>query len=410
MSCLPPLVTPWEVDQLKMQLAEAAGGRRFLLQGGDCAERFDECEAEGITNKIKVLLQMSLVLVHGIQKPVIRVGRFAGQYAKPRSADLETRDGTELPAFRGDIVNASAFEAGAREPDPERMLEGYSRAALTLNYIRALTRGGFADLHHPENWNLGFIEKSELAEEYGGILNSVARALRFVENVLGVHAEALDRVDFFASHEALLLPYEEAQTRQADGRWYNLNTHLPWIGARTLQSDGAHVEYCRGIANPVGVKVAHTMQPDTLLRLLDTLDPEREPGRITLIHRFGNHRVAESLPPLIRAVRAAGRVPLWCCDPMHGNTKSTAAGVKTRHFGEILSELQQAFDVHRAEGSTLGGVHFELSGENVTECVGGASGIGEADLHRAYKSEVDPRLNYEQALEMAMLVAHMLQS
>jgi 3-deoxy-7-phosphoheptulonate synthase len=404
MSCLPPLVTPWEVDQLKSQLAEAAAGKRFLLQGGDCAERFDECEADGITNKIKVLLQMSLVLVHGIQKPVIRVGRFAGQYAKPRSADLETREGASLPAFRGDIVNASAFDMEAREPDPERMLRGYERAALTLNYIRALTRGGFADLHHPENWDLGFLSKSELAEEYHQILRSVAQALRFMESVLGVHAEALDRVDMFASHEALLLPYEEAQTRGS----YNLSTHLPWIGARTLQLDGAHIEYIRGIANPIGLKISHTVTPDNLLRLLDIVDPDREPGRITLIHRFGHERIEPVLPMLIRAIKAEGRMPLWCCDPMHGNTKSTSTGIKTRHFGDILSELQHAFDIHRAERSTLGGVHFELSGENVTECIGGASGIAEADLSRMYKSEVDPRLNYEQALEMAMLVAHKL--
>lgn len=404
LSCLPPLVTPWEVDHLKSQLADAAAGRRFLLQGGDCAERFEECEPVGITNKIKVLLQMSLVLVHGIQKPVIRVGRFAGQYAKPRSVDTETRNGTELPAFRGDIVNDSVFDAAAREPDPERMMRGYERAALTLNYIRALTRGGFADLHHPENWELGFIKKSELKQEYGAILKSVAQALRFMENVLGVHAETPERVDFFTSHEALLLPYEEAQTRGS----YNLSTHLPWIGARTLQHDGAHVEYCRGLANPIGVKISHTVTADSLLRLLDILDPHREPGRITLIHRFGHERIASILPPLIRAVRAEGRLPLWCCDPMHGNTKTTATGIKTRHFGEILSELQQAVDLHRAEGGTLGGVHFELSGENVTECIGGASGVVEADLSRAYKSEVDPRLNYEQALEMAMLVAHKL--
>jgi 3-deoxy-7-phosphoheptulonate synthase len=353
---------------------------------------------------------MSLVLVHGIQKPVIRVGRFAGQYAKPRSSDHETRGGAALPAFRGDIVNASSFDAESREPDPQRMLRGYERAALTLNYIRALTRGGFADLHHPENWELGFLSKSELAAEYRLILKHVASALRFMENVLDVRAEALRRVDFFASHEALLLPYEQAQTREANGRWYNLTTHLPWIGARTLQADGAHVEFCRGIANPLGLKISAAVTPDALLRLLDIVDPDREPGRIVLIHRFGQERIAGCLPPLLRAVRAEGRAALWCCDPMHGNTKSTAGGIKTRHFADILSELQQAFDIHASEGSTLGGVHFELSGENVTECVGGASGIAEADLARAYKSEVDPRLNYEQALEMAMLVAHKLGS
>lgn len=408
LAALPPLVTAWEVDQLRGQLAEAAAGKRFLLQGGDCAESFGECDAATITNKIKVLLQMSLVLVHGIEKPVIRVGRFAGQYAKPRSADTETRDGVTLPCYRGDVVNASAFTEEARTPDPRLMLRGYELAALTLNYIRALARGGFADLHHPENWELGFLGRSALAEEYRHILRSVAHALRFMENVLGIHADAMERVDFFASHEALLLPYEEAQTRPVGGRWYNLSTHLPWIGARTLDLDGAHIEYFRGIVNPIGVKVAPSVDGGRLLRLLEVLDPNREPGRITLIHRFGHERIGDCLAPLLRAVKAEGRQLLWCCDPMHGNTKTTTSGIKTRHFSDILSELQQAFDIHHAEGSTLGGVHFELSGDHVTECVGGASGVEEADLHRAYKSAVDPRLNYEQALEMAMLVAHKL--
>lgn len=406
---MPPLVTAWEIEQLKRQIAEAAAGKRFLLQGGDCAESFTDLGASAITNKIKILLQMSLVLVHGIEKPVIRVGRLAGQYAKPRSADGETRDGVTLPSYRGDIVNGSAFDAAARTPDPRLMLRGYERAALTLNYVRALTRGGFADLHHPENWELGFIRKSALADEYEEIVRNVRRALRFMENVLGVHAEGMERVDIYTSHEGLLLPYEQAQTRLANGgRWYNVATHLPWIGARTLQLDGAHLEYFRGISNPIGVKVSASITPDELLRVLEILDPQREPGRITLIHRFGHDKIAACLPPVVRAVIGDGREVLWCCDPMHGNTKSTVSGIKTRHFGEILSELQQAFDLHSAEGTTLGGVHFELSGENVTECVGGSSGIGEADLHRAYKSEVDPRLNYEQALEMAMLVAHRL--
>jgi 3-deoxy-7-phosphoheptulonate synthase len=408
LAALPPLVTPWEIEQLKAQIAEAASGRRFLLQGGDCAESFNDLGRSAVTNKIKILLQMSLVLVHGIQKPVIRVGRMAGQYAKPRSADVETRDGVTLPCYRGDIVNGSAFTASARTADPVLMLRGYERAAMTLNYVRALTRGGFADLHHPENWELGFIRKSELADEYREIVGNVSRALRFMENVLGIHAEAMERVDIYTSHEGLLLPYEQAQTRNSGGRWYNVSTHLPWIGARTLQQDGAHIEYFRGIANPIGLKVAASLEPDTLLRLLDVLDPDREPGRITLIHRFGHDKIASCLPPVIRAVKSEERAVLWCCDPMHGNTKSTVSGIKTRHFAEILSELQQAFEVHASEGSTLGGVHFELSGENVTECVGGLSGVEEADLHLAYKSEVDPRLNYEQALEMAMLVAHKL--
>jgi 3-deoxy-7-phosphoheptulonate synthase len=407
---LPPLVTPGEVEALRAQLADAAAGRKFLLQGGDCAESFDDCTAPAIVNRIKVLLQMSLVLVHGSEKPVIRVGRFAGQYAKPRSSDTEIRDGLSLPTYRGDIVNRKGFDECARIPDPELLLRAYERSALTLNYTRAVVRGGLADLHHPENWNIGFIQKAELAKEYGQILDSVSHALRFMENVLGVHAEAMQHVDLYTSHEGLHLAYESAVTRLDDGRWYNLSTHLPWIGARTASVEGAHVEYFRGISNPIGIKVAAANSPDDCLRVLDTLDPHHQPGRVTLIHRFGAGNIRQGLPPLIRAVRASGRQVLWCCDPMHGNTKTTAGGIKTRHFADILSELEGAFDVHAAEGSYLGGVHLELSGEDVTECVGGASGITESDLARAYKSDVDPRLNYEQALEVAMLIAHRLRS
>ncbi|MBC7926689.1 MAG: 3-deoxy-7-phosphoheptulonate synthase class II [Bryobacteraceae bacterium] len=410
LSQYPPLVTPWEVEALKRQLADASMGSRFLLQGGDCAESFAECAGEPIVSKIKILLQMSLVLVHGIEKPVIRVGRMAGQYAKPRSEGVETREGVTLPTYRGDIINGSAFHRESRIPDPQRMLRGYEKAALTLNYVRALARGTFADLHHPENWESGFLQGSELSQDYSQILRNVSRSLRFLENVLHVHADAMQSVEFFTSHEGLLLPYEQAQTREQDGRWYNLSTHLPWIGARTLQPGGAHVEYFRGISNPIGIKVSATLQPDTLLQLLDTLDPHREPGRITLIHRFGRELIATRLPDIVQAVRGEGRVVLWCCDPMHGNTRTTTSGVKTRFFTDILSELEQAFEIHDRLGTRLGGVHFEMSGENVTECIGGSSGIQEADLGRAYKSEVDPRLNYEQALEIAMLIAHRLQN
>jgi 3-deoxy-7-phosphoheptulonate synthase len=408
LAALPPLVTAWEVDDLRKQLAEAAAGKRFVLHGGDCAESFGDCTAGVITRKIQILLQMSLVLVHGIQKPVVRIGRLAGQYAKPRSSESETRNGCTLPSYRGDIVNRPGFDAQSRSPDPELMLQGYSRAALTLNYVRSLARGGFADLHHPENWETGFIRRSALAGEYTQIVRNVSSALRFMENVLGVQAEGMNRVDFFTSHEGLLLPYEQAQTRECAGRWYNLSTHLPWIGARTLALDGAHVEYFRGISNAIGVKVSASLQPPDLLRLLDVLDPEREAGRITLIHRLGCGQIAACLPALVRAVQASGRTVLWACDPMHGNTRATMNGYKTRYFSDILSELEQAFDIHAAEGSALGGVHLELSGENVTECVGGSSGIEEGDLSRAYKSEVDPRLNCEQALELAMLIAHKL--
>ena len=307
-------------------------------------------------------------------------------------------------------MNRKSFDAASRIPDPELLLRAYERAALTFNYTRSLIRGSLADLHHPEKWNIGFVQKAELAKEYAQILDSVSRALRFMENVLGVQAEAMQRVDLYTSHEGLHLPYEEAITREEAGRWYNLSTHFPWIGARTAALDGAHIEYFRGIGNPIGIKVAGGTDAETCLRVLDVVDPDREPGRVTLIHRFGSEKIRACLPGLIRGIKASGRQVVWCCDPMHGNTKTTSGGIKTRHFEDILSELAAAFDVHAAEGSYLGGVHLELSGEDVTECVGGASGITESDLARAYKSDVDPRLNYEQALEVAMLMAHHLRS
>ena len=404
---MPPLVTPWEVEALKTQLADAARGRRFLLEGGDCAERFADCDPAVIADKLKILLQMSLVLVQGSQRPVIRVGRFAGQYTKPRSEDFETQDGVTLESYRGDLVNRPAFTEAGRTPDPQLLLQGFGRAALTLNYIRALSRGGFADLHHPEYWDLGWVRHSPLAAEYRRMVGSIAESLRFLENVLDIHASEIERVDFYTCHEGLHLSYEEALTRRDEqsGRWYNLSTHFPWIGMRTSAPDGAHVEYFRGIANPIALKVGPSMTPEILRRLLEELDPRNEPGRLTLIHRFGCEHIAAGLAPLIDVVRAGGKTVLWCADPMHGNTRLTADGVKTRRFGEILSELEQAFDIHTAAGSRLGGVHIELTGENVTECIGGARGLAEEDLGRAYKSEVDPRLNYEQALEMAMLIA-----
>lgn len=403
---MPPLVTPGEIDALKAQLADAAEGRRFLLQGGDCAERFDDCVPELITDKLKILLQMSVVLVHGSKRPVIRVGRVAGQYAKPRSEDLETCDGVTLPSYRGDIVNRPEFTAAGRTSDPQLLLRGYGRAALTLNFVRALVKGGFADLHHPEYWDLDWVRHSPLAAEYRRIVATISDSLRFLENVLAIHAEEIQRVDFFTSHEGLHLDYEEAQTKPAaHGRYYNLSTHFPWIGMRTAGIDDAHVEYFRGIANPIGLKIGPSTTPDGLRRLIETLDPMREPGRLTLIHRFGAEGIASCLPPLIDAARASGRKVLWCSDPMHGNTRTTGDGVKTRDFSDILAELEQAFDIHAACGSHLGGVHFELTGENVTECTGGARGLSESDLGRDYRSEVDPRLNYEQALELALLTA-----
>src|ERR1035437_5798820 len=404
---LPPLVTSWEVETLKRRLAEAARGRCFLLQGGDCAESFEDCTSEIITAKLKVLLQMSLVLVEGSKKPVIRVGRLAGQYAKPRSEGWETRAGITLPAYRGDLVNRPEFTESARVADPELLLCAYERSALTLNFIRALVKDGFADLHHPEYWDLDFVKGSPLAEQYRRMVRTVVESLRFFENVFRTRTGQMDWMDFFTSHEGLHLVYEEARTRCVPRRegWYNLSTHFPWIGMRTADPDGAHVEYFRGIANPIAVKVGPGMTAERLIELIGILHPQNEPGRLSLIHRFGCERIATALPRLIEAVGRTGKTVLWCCDPMHGNTRLTAEGVKTRDFGDILSELEQAFDIHAACGSLLAGVHFELTGENVTECIGGARGLTDGDLGRAYRSGVDPRLNCEQALEMAMLLA-----
>ena len=407
LSELPPLVTSWEVEALKSQLADAAEGRAFLLQGGDCAESFDDCTSTVIANKLKVLLQMSLVLVHGSQRRVIRVGRFAGQYAKPRSADFEEQAGQSLPAYRGDLINRTPFTPADRAFDPLLLLRGYERAALTLNFIRALVDGGFADLHHPEYWDLDFVQHSPLAEDYRRIVAGIGDALRFMETLAGQQVGEMNRVDFFTSHEGLHLLYEQAQTRRVPHRkgWYNLSTHFPWIGMRTATRGGAHVEYFRGIANPIAVKIGPSTTPAELLELVSVLSPQNEPGRLTLIHRFGVRSVAERLPPLVEAVERAGRHVLWACDPMHGNTEATPQGRKTRRFEHILEELEQAFELHQRIGSGLGGVHLELTGENVTECIGGARGLDATELDRDYRSQVDPRLNCEQALEMVMRIA-----
>ena len=403
---LPPLVTSWEILALKQQLAEAQEGRRFLLQGGDCAENFAECTSDVISNRLKVLLQMSLVLVHGLRLPVVRVGRFAGQYAKPRSADSETRDGVSLPVYRGDIVNAPDFDAASREPDPRRMIKAHARSAMTMNFVRSLIDGGFADLHHPEYWDLRWVGHSPLAAEYQNMVASIGDAVRFMETLSGAEVHNINRVDFFTSHEALLLPYEEAQTREVPRQWgwFNLSTHFPWIGMRTAALDGAHIEYFRGIRNPIGLKIGPSVTADQLLGVLDALSPDNEPGRMTLIHRMGAAKVAEKLPPLLEAVRREGRRVLWVCDPMHGNTETAANGYKTRRFDNIRSEIEHSFDLHAAAGTRLGGVHLELTGEDVTECTGGARELTDVDLARAYRSTVDPRLNYEQALETAMLI------
>ena len=350
---------------------------------------------------------MSLVLLHGLKKPVVRIGRMAGQYAQPRSADTETRDGGSLPRFRGDLVNRSPFTPEDRIPDPQLILRGYERAALTLNFVRSLIDGGFADLHHPENWDLDWVGHSTMADRYREILRSISDSLDFLESILGRAVHHTQRADIYAAHEGLHLSYEQAQTRFLEHRqrWYDLTTHYPWIGMRTAQIDGAHVEYFRGICNPMGIKIGPGMTPEWLQKLLAVLNPNNEPGRISLIHRFGANSIEEGLPPLIRAVRETGAPVLWVCDPMHGNTESTADGTKTRRFDNIVRELELAYEVHAGEGSYLGGVHLELTGENVTECTGGARGLTDADLAQAYKSAVDPRLNYEQAMEIAMRIA-----
>jgi 3-deoxy-7-phosphoheptulonate synthase len=405
---LPPLVTSWEVERLKEQVAEAQDGKRFLLQGGDCAETLADCRPSIIANKLKILLQMSLVLIHASRRPVIRVARLAGQYAKPRSSPTETRDGVTLPSYFGDLVNQPEFTAEARRSDPRALLDAYGHSAMTLNFVRSLAIGGFADMHHPEYWDLGFLSRADLPDalrrQYRETTERLAEALRFMEAIGERAVEELTRVTFYTSHEGLNLHYESAQTRTVPRRTghYLLTTHMPWIGERTRAIDGAHVEFFRGIQNVVGVKLGPKVSPDEVVRLFEVLSPTNEPGKLVAITRMGAAQVERALPPIVEAVRRAGRRVLWVCDPMHGNGITTATGLKTRSFEDILAELERTFDVHAALGTVMGGVHFELTGEDVTECIGG--GLSEADLDRRYLSVCDPRLNYRQALELALRV------
>ncbi|MCO4744875.1 MAG: 3-deoxy-7-phosphoheptulonate synthase [Proteobacteria bacterium] len=404
---LPPLVHAGEVDHLRAQLARVAAGEAFLLQGGDCAERFVDCARAPIEAKLKILLQMSLVLTWGARIPVVRVARMAGQYAKPRSRDTEVVEGYgEIACYRGDHVNG--HHPSERRPDPKRLVDAYFHSAATMNYARALLDGGFADLQEADHWDLGFVRHAERRAAYEDMSARILDALDFMR-VTGVEDPALHSVDLWSSHEGLLLPWEEAQTFEMNGRAYNLGAHFLWIGDRTRQVDGAHVEYFRGIANPIGVKCGPTMATDELLRLLDALDPDHEAGRITLITRYGAENAAKMLPAHVRAVQSSGRKVVWSSDPMHGNTTSAATGVKTRNFDRILSELRTVFEVHESEGTHLGGVHFELTGADVTECTGGPQELGEHDLATAYETFCDPRLNYAQSLEMAFLIARRLQ-
>lgn len=410
LSTLPPLVTSGEIKRFKREVAAAGRGEAFILQGGDCAESFAECRSDIISNKLKIILQMSLVLLYGMRKPIIRVGRIAGQYAKPRSSDFETINGITLPSYRGDLVNSLEFTATARKPNPKLMLQGYSYAAITLNFIRSLLDGGFANLNHPQQWDLRFVEHSSQADHYNQIVHEISNSLDFLEVIDGISPN-LTKVDFYTSHEALHLHYEQSLTRQLkDGLWYNLSTHFPWIGMRTAETNSAHVEFMRGIQNPIGVKVGPNASSDWLLELLNILNPAKEEGRVVLITRLGAQQVEKALPPLIETVKKSGIPVTWSSDPMHGNTETTAEGIKTRHFDNILSELQQVLAIHKKMDSYLGGVHFELTGENVTECIGGARGLSAKDLKHAYHSLVDPRLNYEQSLEMAFQLSQFKQS
>jgi 3-deoxy-7-phosphoheptulonate synthase len=402
---LPPLVVAEEVDLLQKLLAEAAAGKRFLLQGGDCAEAFADCRGAIIQDKLRVLLQMSVLITHGGRTGVIHLGRIAGQYAKPRSGLTEQVNGQEVPVYRGDLINGLAPDQ--READPQRLLEAYHRAAATLNHLRALVDGGFADLHHPEHWDLSW--SREDAGHYLETLDQVRNSLDFVQRLGGL-PEHLRTGELFTSHEALHLPFETALTRfvPEKGCHYNLGAHFLWIGERTRQLEGAHLEYIRGLANPIGLKVGGSMTPETLRQVLSKLDPGRKQGRLTLITRFGAGKAKGVLPALIEAARAEGHPVLWSCDPMHGNGRTAAGGQKTRAFGDILQELQEVAALHRAHGSRLGAVHFELTGEPVTECTGGMEGLDEAGLHLAYRSGCDPRLNRSQSLEMAFLIAQMI--
>lgn len=411
---LPPLVTSWEIEKLKRLLAEAQEGKRFLLQGGDCAETIADCKSPVIANKLKILLQMSLVMIHESKKPVIRVGRFAGQYAKPRSKPVESRDGVVRPSYFGDMVNRADFTEAGRRPDPDNMIASYAHAAMTLNFIRSLSAGGFADVHHPEQWELSFFRRAgmpdSLRDEYERTTRQLAEALRFMEALGESTVEELTRVDFYTSHEGLNLNYESAQARQVPRRsgWYVLTTHFPWIGERTRALDGAHVEFFRGVENPLGVKLGPSITADQVLRLADALNPSNSPGRLTLVTRMGAGKVGDVLPGIVEGVKRAGRTVLWVCDPMHGNTQVAPSGLKTRDFDDILREVEATFDVHDECGTHLGGVHFELTGEDVTECTGGAAGITVDDLDRNYASACDPRLNYRQALEMGFRIAKRL--
>jgi 3-deoxy-7-phosphoheptulonate synthase len=408
---MPPLVFAGEARNLKRALADVADGKAFLLQGGDCAESFAEFGADKIRDSFRVLLQMAVVLTYGAAMPVVKVGRMAGQYAKPRSSDFETQGDVTLPSYRGDIINEMAFDEPSRTPDPQRMVQSYNQASATLNLLRAFAQGGYADLHQVHQWNLDFVSQSPQSARYQELADRLSETLDFMAacGLTSATTPQIRETSFYTSHEALLLPYEEPLTRvdSTSGDWYDCSAHMLWIGDRTRQADGAHVEFLRGVKNPLGLKCGPSLAADDLLRLIDALNPQNEAGRLTLIARMGSDKVEEHLPPLIRAVEKEGRKVVWSCDPMHGNT-ITAGGFKTRPFERILAEVRGFFAVHRAEGTHPGGVHIEMTGQNVTECLGGAQAISEKSLADRYHTHCDPRLNASQSLELAFLLAEQL--
>ncbi|HKP27253.1 MAG TPA: 3-deoxy-7-phosphoheptulonate synthase class II [Dongiaceae bacterium] len=410
----PPLVFAGEARRLQEALGNVAEGKAFLLQGGDCAESFAEFSANNIRDTFRVLLQMAVVLTFGAALPVVKVGRIAGQFAKPRSAPTESIGGVELPSYRGDIVNGMDFNAEARVPDPERLVQSYNQSAATLNLLRAFAQGGFADLHKVHRWNLEFVADSPAGERYQELASRLSETLEFMA-ACGLTSETVPQIretEFYTSHEALLLHYEQALTRvdSLTGKWYGCSAHLLWIGDRTRNLDGAHVEYMKGVQNPIGLKCGPSLEPDDLLRLIDALNPQNIPGRLTLIARMGHEKVEAKLPALVRAVKRHGAKVVWSSDPMHGNTIKSATGYKTRPFDRILTEVKSFFAVHRAEGTHAGGVHFEMTGQDVTECIGGAKAVTEDSLADRYHTHCDPRLNASQSLELAFLIAEQLKA
>jgi 3-deoxy-7-phosphoheptulonate synthase len=413
LATFPPLVFAGEARNLKKALGRVAAREAFLLQGGDCAESFAEHGANNIRDFFRVFLQMAVVLTYAAASPVVKVGRIAGQFAKPRSTPTETRDGKELPSYRGDIINDIEFTDAARRPDPRRQVEAYRQSAATLNLLRAFAQGGYANLGSLHQWMLGFVKDSPQSRRYTELADRISEALGFMQ-ACGLDLEShpeLRTTEFYTSHEALLLGYEQALTREDStrpGTWYCTSGHMVWIGDRTRQPDHAHVEFCRGIKNPLGLKCGPSLKPDELIRLLDILNPENEPGRLTLICRMGTDKVGDLLPPLLRAVQREGRVVVWSCDPMHGNTIASASGYKTRPFDRILQEVKSFFALHAAEGTYAGGVHLEMTGQNVTECTGGARAISDEDLNDRYHTVCDPRLNAEQSIDLAFLIADLL--